>query len=146
MLKAYLLIPFQTDAHAFNKGLLMNAAVIESSKRVPFDCIIFHDVDLVPVLGDDVYYNCPAYPRHLSVKIDKFNYTNLLLKIALKRYRLDGLNTAKYRVITTNVTSVCDLLGNDRSTCLWRSLNLFHFLIHPVPISGSNVLQIFHKH
>uniref|UniRef100_A0A5K3EVX5 Beta-1,4-galactosyltransferase n=2 Tax=Mesocestoides corti TaxID=53468 RepID=A0A5K3EVX5_MESCO len=217
----FIVIVEQTDAHAFNKGLLMNAAVIESSKRVPFDCIIFHDVDLVPVLGDDVYYNCPAYPRHLSVKIDKFNYTlpylnliggilampvnhflrvngfsnlfwgwgaedddmferlsilgipitrpmprptryvmlphksskildtwrkNLLLKIALKRYRLDGLNTAKYRVITTNVTSVCDLLGNDRSTCLWRSLNLFHFLIHPVPISGSNVLQIFHKH
>lgn len=58
----------------------MNAAVIEMSKRVPFDCIIFHDVDLVPVDGDEVYYDCPAYPRHLTVKVDKFRYREVALR------------------------------------------------------------------
>ncbi len=52
----------------------MNAAVIEASKRLPFDCIIFHDVDLVPVAGDPIHYDCPAYPRHLSAQINKFGY------------------------------------------------------------------------
>ena len=64
----------QSNALAFNKGLLLNAAVREMSHRVPIDCIIFHDVDLVPVGGDEVYYDCSAYPRHLTVKVDKFRY------------------------------------------------------------------------
>ena len=45
----------QSNALAFNKGLLLNAAVREMSHRVPIDCIIFHGVDLVPVGGDKAY-------------------------------------------------------------------------------------------
>ena len=39
----------------------------------PFDCFIFHDVDLLPE-NDRNLYTCPEQPRHMSVAVDKFNY------------------------------------------------------------------------
>ena len=41
----------QINDQLFNKGILMNAAFIEifqNKKRKRFDCLIFHDVDLMP--------------------------------------------------------------------------------------------------
>ena len=38
-----------------------------------FDCVIFHDVDLIPE-DDRNVYSCPDFPRHMSVAVDKFNY------------------------------------------------------------------------
>lgn len=37
------------------------------------DCVIFHDVDLVPE-DDRNMYACTSTPKHISVAIDKFNY------------------------------------------------------------------------
>jgi len=39
----------------------------------PFNCIVFHDIDLMP---EDTRndYACPHSPRHMSVAIDKFDY------------------------------------------------------------------------
>uniref|UniRef100_A0A1I8IRU9 Glyco_transf_7N domain-containing protein n=2 Tax=Macrostomum lignano TaxID=282301 RepID=A0A1I8IRU9_9PLAT len=59
----------------FNKAKLMNAAFLESVRQLRrFDCVVFHDVDLLPT-NPFVPYNCPAYPRHISVSIDKFGYS-----------------------------------------------------------------------
>ncbi|XP_064488287.1 beta-1,4-N-acetylgalactosaminyltransferase bre-4-like [Ornithodoros turicata] len=58
----------------FNKGVLMNAAVREAFKDSDFHCFVFHDVDLIPE-DDRNMYSCPPSPRHMSVAIDKFNYT-----------------------------------------------------------------------
>ncbi|KAL5103223.1 Beta-14-galactosyltransferase 5 [Taenia crassiceps] len=205
----FIAIVEQTDALAFNKGLLMNAAVMEMSKRVPFDCIIFHDVDLVPLDGDGVHYDCPAYPRHLTVKVDNLPYLNLiggilalplqhflrvngfsnmfwgwgaedddmferlsflgipvtrpmsnptrytmlphrssasldawrtivLLKMALKRYRLDGLNSAQYKTIRTKIASACDIIGDIQSKCPFERKYIVHFFIDPQPITAPN--------
>ena len=38
-----------------------------------FNCVIFHDVDLIPE-DDRNMYTCSTRPKHLSVGIDKFNY------------------------------------------------------------------------
>ncbi len=75
----------QSNDQPFNKGILMNAGFLEimrlqssqiNLKNVTFsfDCVVFHDVDLLPE-DDRIMYSCPFYkPRHLSVAIDKYKY------------------------------------------------------------------------
>ena len=80
----------QANDELFNKGILMNACFKEIlnlySKRAklyqyPFDCVIFHDVELLPE-DDRIMYSCPfAKARHLSVAIDKFNYKMFYYKL-----------------------------------------------------------------
>ncbi|VDO06887.1 unnamed protein product [Rodentolepis nana] len=199
----------QTDSMAFNKALLMNVAVIEMAKQVPFDCIIFHDVDLIPTSGDEVYYECPSYPRHLSVKVDKLKYdlpylgliggvfalplrhflqangysnmfwgwgaedddmferlaivgipvtrpmpnptryimlphrksstsdyqrATLLLGMAFERYRLDGLNSVRYRVLKNERRSVCEVLGVNPKLCQLERSHITYILVDPQKI------------
>ena len=39
-----------------------------------FDCIVFHDVDMLPE-DDRNMYTCSRTPRHVGVYISKYNYT-----------------------------------------------------------------------
>lgn len=57
----------------FNKGRLMNAGFKEAWKSGHFDCVIFHDVDLLPE-NDKNMYTCGETPRHMSIAVDKFGY------------------------------------------------------------------------
>ncbi|XP_016837521.1 beta-1,4-N-acetylgalactosaminyltransferase bre-4 [Nasonia vitripennis] len=57
----------------FNRAMLMNIGYVEALKERPFDCFIFHDVDLLPE-NDRNLYTCPEQPRHMSVAVDKFLY------------------------------------------------------------------------
>ena len=57
----------------FNRGKLMNVGFNESLLYFPFNCFVFHDVDLIPE-DDRNDYGCPHSPQHMSVAIDKFNY------------------------------------------------------------------------
>ncbi|GFR87206.1 beta-1,4-galactosyltransferase 1 [Elysia marginata] len=57
----------------FNKGRIMNAAFREALKLFDFQCVAFHDVDLVPE-DDRNIYSCIEMPKHMSVGIDKFDY------------------------------------------------------------------------
>lgn len=61
----------QVGSEPFNKGMLMNAAFVESLRLFPFQCITLHDVDLL-ALSDETPYTCPTFPQHTSVHIDKF--------------------------------------------------------------------------
>ena len=64
---------FQSGNGTFNKGRIMNAAFKEALKLYDFQCIVFHDVDLVPE-DDRNMYTCPWQPRHMSVAIDEHDY------------------------------------------------------------------------
>ncbi|CAG2167984.1 unnamed protein product [Oppiella nova] len=64
----------QFGSDTFNKGVLMNAGVREALKENDFHCFVFHDVDLIPE-DDRNLYSCPLAPRHMSVAVDKFNYS-----------------------------------------------------------------------
>ncbi|XP_068229189.1 beta-1,4-N-acetylgalactosaminyltransferase bre-4-like [Palaemon carinicauda] len=68
----------QAAQEQFNKGILMNAAVIESLKQYEFDCFVFHDVDLLPE-NDRNLYTCPDQPRHLAQLVDTLRYKLLSL-------------------------------------------------------------------
>ncbi|XP_061182787.1 beta-1,4-N-acetylgalactosaminyltransferase bre-4-like [Saccostrea echinata] len=63
----------QTGNTTFNKGRLMNAGFLEAGKLFDFNCVFFHDVDLIPENDRNLYY-CGDQPRHLSVAIDEDGY------------------------------------------------------------------------
>ncbi|GMT12194.1 hypothetical protein PFISCL1PPCAC_3491, partial [Pristionchus fissidentatus] len=63
----------QIANQTFNRAKLMNVGYVEATKDYNWDCIIFHDVDLIPE-DDRNLYACLANPRHMSVAVDKFNY------------------------------------------------------------------------
>ena len=63
----------QADNNKFNRAMLFNVGYREALKDFPWDCFIFHDVDLLPE-DDRNLYNCPDNPRHMSVAVDKFKY------------------------------------------------------------------------
>ena len=59
----------------FNKAKLFNSGVLEAKKDKPWDCFVFHDVDLL-LKNQSILYKCESdgNPLHLSVAIDKYNY------------------------------------------------------------------------
>ncbi|KAI3378171.1 hypothetical protein SNEBB_004832 [Seison nebaliae] len=64
----------QIDRHMFNRGSLLNVGVIEAVKMDPsISCIIFHDVDLLPLRLSN-FYNCLDQPIHMSSAIDVLHY------------------------------------------------------------------------
>uniref|UniRef100_A0A0K0F8J5 Beta-1,4-N-acetylgalactosaminyltransferase n=1 Tax=Strongyloides venezuelensis TaxID=75913 RepID=A0A0K0F8J5_STRVS len=62
-----------TTNGTFNRGKLLNIGFKEALKLYHFDCIILHDVDLIPE-DDRNIYQCSKYPRHMSSHINKFSY------------------------------------------------------------------------
>ncbi|KAM9294597.1 beta-1,4-galactosyltransferase 3-like [Gastrophryne carolinensis] len=64
----------QAGNTTFNRGKLMNIGFREAMKDEDWDCIFFHDVDLIPE-DDRNLYTCNIFsPKHESVAIDKFGY------------------------------------------------------------------------
>ncbi|CAD5113988.1 DgyrCDS3152 [Dimorphilus gyrociliatus] len=65
----------QISPRDFNKGALMNAGYLEMQKLFQFDCVIFHDVDMLMEDGRHMY-NCIKTPRHIGPYVNKFHYIN----------------------------------------------------------------------
>ncbi|XP_047737449.1 beta-1,4-N-acetylgalactosaminyltransferase bre-4-like [Hyalella azteca] len=53
--------------------MLMNIGALESVKLWPCECLIFHDIDLLPE-DDRNLYACREQPLHLSAAYNTFNY------------------------------------------------------------------------
>ncbi|KAJ2945494.1 hypothetical protein O0L34_g305 [Tuta absoluta] len=58
----------QFGNNKFNKGRLFNAGFKEVKKYGSWRCVVFHDVDLLP-MDRRIFYTCPQYPRHMSSSI-----------------------------------------------------------------------------
>uniref|UniRef100_A0A8D1TX82 Beta-1,4-galactosyltransferase 3 n=2 Tax=Sus scrofa TaxID=9823 RepID=A0A8D1TX82_PIG len=58
---------------AFNRGKLRNVGFWEAMQDEDWDCVFFHDVNLLPE-DDRNLYICDIFPAHVAVAIDKFNY------------------------------------------------------------------------
>lgn len=63
----------QAAGSQFNRASLMNVGFVEALKQKPWDCMVFHDVDLLP-MDDRNLYTCPDQPRHMSVAVDTFGF------------------------------------------------------------------------
>ena len=57
----------------FNKGATFNAGFIEVMRQWSPDCIILHDLDLLPE-DDRNMYSCLQSPQHLSPRLDRYGY------------------------------------------------------------------------
>lgn len=67
------LCPSQVHNTAFNRGKLRNVGFWEAMQEEEWDCVFFHDVNLLPE-DDRNLYICDIFPAHVSVAIDKFDY------------------------------------------------------------------------
>lgn len=61
------------NSTAFNRGKLRNVGFWEAMQEEDWDCVFFHDVNLLPE-DDRNLYICDIFPAHVAVAIDKFNY------------------------------------------------------------------------
>ncbi|XP_063576301.1 beta-1,4-galactosyltransferase 3 isoform X2 [Pongo abelii] len=72
MLKLLTLTWMEVNNTAFNQGRLCNVGFWEAIQEEDWDCVFFHDVNLLP--DDCNLYTCDFIPAHVSVAINKFNY------------------------------------------------------------------------
>ena len=63
----------QSDQDKFNRAKLINIGFDQGLKLFPYQCLIMHDVDLLPE-NDKIDYGCKMSPAHLSVGINIFRY------------------------------------------------------------------------
>ncbi|KAK1806597.1 hypothetical protein P4O66_005101 [Electrophorus voltai] len=63
--------------YTFNRAKLMNVGFREAMREADWDCLFFHDVDLIPE-NDRNTYTCDQYPKHAAVAMDKFGYKSVL--------------------------------------------------------------------
>ncbi|KAA0186674.1 hypothetical protein HAZT_HAZT001605, partial [Hyalella azteca] len=57
----------------FNRAKLLNVGFVEAMKAARFDCIVFHDVDMLPE-DDRHLYHCAEQPRHMVVASSNNKY------------------------------------------------------------------------
>ncbi|MBN3306208.1 B4GT3 galactosyltransferase, partial [Amia calva] len=63
----------QAGNFTFNRAKLLNVGFKEAMKEEEWDCMFYHDVDLIPE-DDRNIYTCDRYPKHASIAMDKFGY------------------------------------------------------------------------
>merc|ERR1712012_270793 len=62
----------QAPGKPFNRGMLLNIGAQEARNLKPYpSCLIFHDVDLLPL---EAPYDCFEKPLHLSAHLDQFRF------------------------------------------------------------------------
>ncbi|CAH0547564.1 unnamed protein product [Brassicogethes aeneus] len=72
-----IIIAEQNDSLPFNRGKMLNYGA-KVAMELNYDCLILHDIDLIPLnLGN--IYGCTKSPRHMSSSIDTFRW--VLLKL-----------------------------------------------------------------
>ncbi|XP_031431557.1 beta-1,4-galactosyltransferase 3 [Clupea harengus] len=63
----------QAGNYTFNRAKLMNVGFREAMREEDWDCLFFHDVDLIPE-DDRNSYTCETVPKHAAIAMDKFGY------------------------------------------------------------------------
>lgn len=63
----------QAENYTFNRAKLMNVGFREAMKEEDWECLFFHDVDLIPE-DDRNMYTCDSNPKHAAIAMDKFGY------------------------------------------------------------------------
>ncbi|XP_028161446.1 beta-1,4-galactosyltransferase 4-like [Ostrinia furnacalis] len=70
----------QYDKHKFNKGALYNIGYLETQRFGNWDCLVFHDVDLLP-MDLRILYSCPRRPTHMCPALECWGYQKPYYKL-----------------------------------------------------------------
>ncbi|KAL6742828.1 hypothetical protein Aduo_015935 [Ancylostoma duodenale] len=74
MLDYSIIVVEQVANQTLNRAKLFNAGFVEAMLMYPWNCILFHDVDVLPE-DDRILHTCPTRnPRHMAVAMNKFGY------------------------------------------------------------------------
>uniref|UniRef100_A0A8D0GNW1 Beta-1,4-galactosyltransferase n=1 Tax=Sphenodon punctatus TaxID=8508 RepID=A0A8D0GNW1_SPHPU len=65
----------QTGNSTFNRAKLLNVGVREALKDEDWDCLLLHNVDLIPENDYNLYVCDDYYPRHMASAMEKFQYS-----------------------------------------------------------------------
>ncbi|XP_019382916.1 PREDICTED: beta-1,4-galactosyltransferase 3 [Gavialis gangeticus] len=65
----------QAGNTTFNRAKLLNVGVREVLKDEDWDCLLLHDVDLVPENDYNLYICDEYFPKHMASAVDKFQYS-----------------------------------------------------------------------
>ena len=91
----------------------MNIGFREALAEDAYDCVVFHDVDLLPE-DDRLLYRCGETPKHLSVAIDKYGY-RLVSRACERVKRPPRLHLANFCALALKfVLFACARLGERR--------------------------------
>jgi hypothetical protein len=63
----------QTTSSPFNRGMLSNIGFVEFGLDMHYDCLVIHDVDVLPE-DDRNFYVCRSDPIHMSTLVEQFEY------------------------------------------------------------------------
>lgn len=63
----------QNGENLFNRAKLLNVGYTEARKKGPWDCFVFHDVDMLPE-NDRNLYHCTIMPKHMVVCASNKDY------------------------------------------------------------------------
>lgn len=79
----------QAGNYTFNRAKLMNVGFREAMREEDWDCLFFHDVDLIPE-DDRNTYVCDSNPKHAAIAMDKFGYKYVLscLRLSIEGFFL----------------------------------------------------------
>ncbi|XP_075980767.1 beta-1,4-N-acetylgalactosaminyltransferase bre-4-like [Anticarsia gemmatalis] len=162
----------QYGTEKWNKGTLYNIAFLETQRFGTWDCLIFHDVDLIPE-DERIMYNCSKNPLHLSSAVEGHGYVlpyrrifggvtaltptqyetvngysnfywnwggedddmfarSLFRVLCNMRYRLEGLKTTKYSLISVSKQKLYTHILADVNPHKMKldSKTLFNHIIH----------------
>lgn len=73
MLEYRIFVVEQALPTVFNKASMMNIGYRIARSMFDFDCVVFHDVDMLTE-DDRNFYTCADQPRHAGAYIDKYGY------------------------------------------------------------------------
>lgn len=79
----------QAGNATFNRAKLLNVGIREAMKDEDWDCLLLHDVDLIPENDYNLYVCDEYYPKHIASAIDKFQYRCKMESI--KQHKCDML-------------------------------------------------------
>lgn len=131
----------QVDDGRFNKGLIMNAGFLEIMKTGHFDCIVFHDVDMVPEDDKNIYL-CRDLPTHLSPLVEKFHYR--------EHYGTDfggvSMISPDHYIKANGYSNMFWGWGNEDSDMEFRLVNAGIKAVRPVNVDYARYSMIPHEH
>lgn len=127
----------QTAGSSFNRAALMNIGFVEAMKQKNWECMVFHDIDLLP-MDDRNLYTCPDQPRHMSVAVDTFGFK---LPYSTIFGGVSAMTEKQFRMVNGFSNSFWGWGGEDDDMSNRLKHEGFHIARYPINIARYTMLN-----